>query len=156
MNDKLISKGELKRELQAYEKVNNHLLTQIKYYRKKHQEEQEKFASTIKLLDEYETEEGIREVYGWGYITEDEMRMLMEAFETGNREVEELKTVWSISASIMGSYIKECKLNIQELQYELMTDEEKARHNEAVAKHRERSEERKAKRGGRDEGSSDM
>ena len=31
---------------------------------------------------------------------------------------------------------------------ELMTDEEKARYNEAVAKQRERIEERKAKRGG--------
>lgn len=147
MKNKLITEKELKRELQAYEKVNNHLLTQIKYYRKKHQEEQEKFASTIKLLDEYETEENIREAFGWGYITEEEMRMLLEAFETGSREVKELETVWSISASILSAYIKDCKLYIQELQYELMTDEEKTKHNEAVAKQRERIEERKAKRG---------
>lgn len=148
MKNKLITEKELKRELQAYEKVNNHLLTQIKYYRKKHQEEQEKFARTIKLLDEYETEENIREAFGWGYITEEEMRMLMDAYETGSREVKELDTVWSISASILSAYIKDCKLYIQELQYELMTDEEKARHNEAVAKQREHVAERKAKRGG--------
>ena len=44
MKNKLITEKELKRELQAYEKVKNHLETQIKYYRKKHLEEQEKFA----------------------------------------------------------------------------------------------------------------
>ena len=147
MKNKLITEKELKLELQAYEKVENHLETQIKYYWKKHAEQQEKFASTIKLLDEYETEEDIRDAFGWGYITEEEMRMLLEAFETGSREVKELETVWSISASIMSAYIKDCKLYIQELQYELMTDDEKVKYNEAVAKQRERIEERKAKRG---------
>lgn len=134
---------EIKLELKAVKKVITRLESSYKEYTKKHEE---RAAALKKLIDEYATAEEAQDAYGWGFITEDQYDLIREAFSEQDKAMD-APTEFSVSAKIIGSFIKELKDSARFMEYELMTPEQKLKHDENVEAHRRQLEEIKTRRG---------
>lgn len=137
-----------KLELDAYiylEKKLVALRDQIaKVVSKKNQQQE---AREMELM-EYKTEQEIQDAYGWDFITEEEKDRLIDRLR-GAKEKAELPTKEKIALDELCSILKEVCRTRNDLEYELMSDEEKQRRQEQSEEWQNKIAELRAKKEGK-------
>lgn len=122
-----------KLELDALTRLIKRLGTIKNEFDKKHNDRvsfsKEKLAER---LSDYKTVEEAHEAYGWDIISEAEYNQIREAIIHGT-EAAEQDTVYSIMSGYLSQTLQRWRGLQSEFKYELMTESEKAAHDESVA-----------------------
>lgn len=146
MNQKVRKATKL--ELDAYvylQKKLQGLADQIeKAVTKKSQQEE---AREMELM-EYKTEEDIQDAYGWDIITDEEREKLLVRLR-GAQEKVALPTKEKIALDELRSIMKEVRRTRADLEYELMSDEEKEQRQKQSEEFQNRIAELRAKKEGK-------
>ncbi len=103
---------------------------------------------TIKDEDmEALTEQDIQDEYGWCLITEEEYYAKLKAlkdYRDGKKSIVEVKTPVSLCIKLLKDDIRDIKVEIRELEFELLSDDEKEKLRAANEEIRERVRKRRA------------
>ena len=103
---------------------------------------------TIKDEDmEALTEQDIQDEYGWCLITEEEYYAKLKAlkdYRDGKKSIVEVKTLVSLCIKLLKDDIRDIKVEIRELEFELLSDDEKEKLRAANEEIRERVRKRRA------------
>ena len=108
--------------------------------------EKAKRAERIAALNEYKTEQDIQDAYGYGYISDDERRQLLEMLETGEKYVEDVQTKTSVALHLLREFVGRLSRQANSYEFELMPPEEQAKRLAATEEIRKRADARRAAR----------
>lgn len=118
---------DLKLGIRANKEVLRRLETPIKRLREKVERERTDRAVRRQALREYKTESEIMDAYGWGQITDDERRELLDGLEGDRIYVEETPTVNSEALSVLEGFASRLRREIDSFQFDLLPPKEQDR-----------------------------
>lgn len=118
---------DLKLGIRANKEVLRRLETPIKRLREKVERERTDRAVRRQALREYKTESEIMDAYGWGQITDDERRELLDGLEGDRIYVEETPTVNSEALSVLEDFASRLRREIDSFQFDLLPPKEQDR-----------------------------
>ena len=118
---------DLKLGIRANKEVLRRLETPIKRLREKVERERTDRAVRRQALREYKTESEIMDAYGWGQITDDERRELLDGLEGDRIYVEETPTVSSEALSVLEDFASRLRREIDSFQFDLLPPKEQDR-----------------------------
>ena len=113
--------------IRANKEVLRRLETPIKRLREKVERERTDRAVRRQALREYKTESEIMDAYGWGQITDDERRELLDGLEGDRIYVEETPTVSSEALSVLEDFASRLRREIDSFQFDLLPPKEQDR-----------------------------
>lgn len=118
---------DLKLGIRANKEVLRRLETPIKRLREKVERERTDRAVRRQALREYKTESEIMDAYGWGQITDDERRELLDGLEGDRIYVEETPTVSSEALMVLEDFASRLRREIDSFQFDLLPTKEQDR-----------------------------
>ena len=118
---------DLKLGSRANKEVRRRLETPSKRLREKVERERTDRAVRRQALREYKTESEIMDAYGWGQITDDERRELLDGLEGDRIYVEETPTVNSEALSVLEDFASRLRREIDSFQFDLLPPKEQDR-----------------------------
>ena len=118
---------DLKLGIRANKEALRRLETPIKRLREKVERERTDRAVRRQALREYKTESEIMDAYGWGQITDDERRELLDGLEGDRIYVEETPTVNSEALSVLEDFASRLRREIDSFQFDLLPPKEQDR-----------------------------
>lgn len=86
-----------------------------------------KRAEKIEKLQKYDSVEEAHDAFGYGEITEEEYREVVEFFESGKKFITETKTKNSIALEILNNFISRLKKDVRALEWDMLSEDEKER-----------------------------
>ena len=128
--------------IRANKEVLRRLETPIKRLREKVERERTDRAVRRQALREYKTESEIMDAYGWGQITDDERRELLDGLEGDRIYVEEKPTVSSEALMVLEDFASRLRREIDSFQFDLLPTKEQDR----ILREREERLEKEKKR----------
>lgn len=142
-------KEELQIELKARNQVIKRLAYPIKQLETAVEKETQLRKARAESLMAYKTCDDVMNAYGWGDITDNERRMLIDAIEDGARCAEETNTPAKLALKILNQFIRTMQTEKQELEFALLSPEEQQIKKNAAEKRKAELEARIDNRRGR-------
>lgn len=119
-------------EIEALKYLHKQLSTMATKLEKKHNTIiAERKAKVLELVSQYSSLEEAHEEYGWGYLSEEEYEIIQRAFKQ-SEDVEAEYTPESLAAFRLRDFLRTCNSIKASLEYDCMTDTEKAEYNKQL------------------------